>query len=231
MFEKKEIDIYYLAAWFQNLIMLFVFCFILYITVRHKLKGSLWLIFAYSFCSIFISITSITNILFNWPLHKIWIQLNYASFIPHYIFLSLFIFLVEYPLMLTKNTALLYWLCLIIFSILFYLGLSDDKFFIIYLCNIILVSFCIIYFVRLFSSAKPIIVVKNYSFWIVTGIFCCLLFTIPMIFIYYLLYKQNVLDVSAYKSISAIASLAYGGMHLFFLKGFLCYKIENSNPV
>jgi hypothetical protein len=83
-----------------------------------------------------------------------------------------------------------------------------------------LLIFCFYYYYQLFKNIPTINLLKEPSFWIISGICFGMSAHIPFSTFGYYLYHN--LSRQIYLSLAIIGVLSYGIMHLFFIKGFLC---------
>jgi len=86
--------------------------------------------------------------------------------------------------------------------------------------NFCLVIFCILYYYQLFSSSPKRQLLNEPSFWITSGIFFSMGITIPLHIIFK--YLESSLDHEIFEGLRGIGFFAYGVMHLFFTKAYLC---------
>ena len=146
--------------------------------------------------------------------------INSSLLLFHFIFLSIFI----YKLLPKQNSSkkiiflFLLFLSIILFS-LFTNELSEPQSTAYAFANFGLVIFCCIYYLKLFEE-MPIDLINEPSFWIINGIFFCMCATVPMNAL-----RGYLLDNIPYDfflAMGAIVSFAYGIMHLFFIKAYIC---------
>lgn len=86
--------------------------------------------------------------------------------------------------------------------------------------NFFLIVYCAIYFWELFTSFPKYELLQEPSFWIVSGIFLSLGAIIPIHFTYQ--YLKTNLNFEVFDKLKAVCCFAYGTMHLFFIKAYLC---------
>lgn len=146
---------------------------------------------------------------------------NSILLLYHFIFLSLFIYKVIPKNNTGKNVIYLFALFLIV--ILYFLITNDPskpQSTAYAFANFGLVIFCCVYYLKLFEDMSAINLVKEPSFWIINGIFFCMCATIPINSL-----RDYFLDKIPYNLfllMGAIISFAYGVMHLFFIKAYIC---------
>jgi hypothetical protein len=139
----------------------------------------------------------------------------------HFIFLSLFIYRVLPNKNVSKNIKILFFLLLfIIIFCVFTNELSIPPYHAYAFTNFGLVLFCCLYYLQLFESMPTINLLKEPSFWIISGIFFCMCATIPLTSLRGYLYDN--IPYNLYLSMGNIGFFAYGVMHLFFIKAYLC---------
>ncbi len=86
--------------------------------------------------------------------------------------------------------------------------------------NFFLFSYCIIYFYHLLTGSPKEALLKEPAFWIVSGIFFSLGMTIPLHSIFH--YIETNLGNEMLEGLKAIGYFAFGTMHLFFTKAYVC---------
>lgn len=86
--------------------------------------------------------------------------------------------------------------------------------------NFYLLISCILYYYQLFTSEPREKLLAHPSFWVVSGIFFSMGMTIP--FYSVSKYLKVTLNVDVFYALNSIGSFAYGIMHLFFIKAYLC---------
>jgi hypothetical protein len=84
---------------------------------------------------------------------------------------------------------------------------------------IFLITLCLFYFYDLFLNNPNRTLLKEPAFWVTTGVFLCQSLSIPTFLLKHLFF-ESFLPINAV--VSAMASLAYSLMYLFFIKAFLC---------
>jgi hypothetical protein len=86
--------------------------------------------------------------------------------------------------------------------------------------NFCLLLFCILYYYQLFKFLPKGNLLAQPSFWIVSGIFFSMGITIP--FYSVTNYLKATLASEVFSSLNSIGLFAYGVMHLFFIKAYIC---------
>ncbi|MEP7107110.1 MAG: hypothetical protein ABI760_03995 [Ferruginibacter sp.] len=139
----------------------------------------------------------------------------------HFIFLSLFIYRVLPNKKNSKYLKLLFFLfLLVILFCLFTNDLSIPQSTAYAFTNLGLVLFCCFYYLQLFDEMPTVNLLKEPAFWIISGIFFCMCATIPLNSLRG--YLLDNIPYEIYLSMGGIGFFAYGVMHLFFIKAYLC---------
>ena len=145
---------------------------------------------------------------------------NLISLLIHFTFLSLFILQFISLKFFRKYYKLIFFLFLISLIVFIINDIINHSFISFAIANSGLLIFCIYYYEQLFRDSPTLNLLKEPSFWIITGIFFGMSTTIPIFFLAGYLYKN--LPNNIFYSIATIAPFGYGMMHLFFIKAFLC---------
>jgi hypothetical protein len=181
------------------------------------MKGFYWYsFFAVCFCSI-----SILNLQTNMKYFYISQIVNKFSYIFHYLFLGIFIYRVlQHSKVKSIYLFVFFPFLLVIIYTLIQTVLKKGSYSVGSVTNFCLVFLALFYYYDLFES-KPVKDLYNEpAFWIVNGLFICLTITVPLNAIRGLLFTDENGQLNLI--MGAIASFAYAGMHLFFLKAYLC---------
>jgi hypothetical protein len=177
--------------------------------------------FIYSFVA-FIGLTTINILTINSDFNRnLVLTITLFSVVFHYIFLSVFF----YKVILTKRSRLIF-LSIFFFSIPFILLVlynnfsqfgSMESFSVI---NFFLLIFCILYYNQLFSSLPQHIIFQMPSFWVASGVF----FSMGMLIPVYSVFRYFITDYieKEIRELSYVGFFAYGTMHLFFTKAYIC---------
>lgn len=144
-----------------------------------------------------------------------------TSILFHYIFLSLFII----KLIVNKSNQKILRIAFIILLVLLIVSLYNDFFkrasIIAYIiANFGLIIFCLIYYYRLFNDLPNMNLIKEPSFWIITGVFFTMSIHIPILASMSVL--KNKISSSNYYLLSSVTTFCYSIMYLFFCKAILC---------
>ena len=138
----------------------------------------------------------------------------------HFAFLSLFIFQF-YSIKKEKNYfKILFWFFIVALIIFIITDIVYRYVISFGIANTGLFIFCIYYYYQLFRKPPILNLLKEPSFWIITGILFGMSTTIPIFLMGGYLYHN--LPRNIFYSIATIAPFGYGIMHLFFIKAFLC---------
>jgi len=143
----------------------------------------------------------------------------------HFIFLSHFIFRVSRHQNVSKLIKILFYLFLLVILVCLFTNDLKQEFSAFAFANFGLVLFCCLYYFQIFEETPAINLLKEPSFWVVNGIFSCMCITIPVISLRGFFFVHGSKEMHA--SMIAVASFAYGVMHLFFIKAYLC-AVKNS---
>lgn len=148
------------------------------------------------------------------------IGINNVSLTFHFSFLSLFIIRI---MPLKKRTSCIYLFLFFLSVIIFGLVRNDitiplNKVFAS--ASFGLTVFCLLYFYQLFNNAPLLNLLREPSFWIVTGVFFAMSLCIP--FAVFIDYLRSNLPTEYYIIFSNLLMFCYTIMHLFFIKAFIC---------
>ena len=147
--------------------------------------------------------------------------LHSALLLFHFIFLSLFIYSVLPNKKNSKYLKLLFvQFLLVILLCIFTNNISIPQSAAYSFTNFGLVLFCFIYYYQLFEAMPTINLLKEPSFWIISGVFFCMCATIPINSLRGYLFHN--MPYELYLLMGCIGFFAYGVMHLFFIKAYLC---------
>ena len=209
--------------WFQSTCMILSFLFSLQLINNNKVVTYMRYFYWYSTVAAAIVLVRWTSAHYTLPSKEIMTQLNSYSILFHFTFLSIFISSIfpgkenlKFPLPLF---CILF--TTILFSLLTYPGknINSGAFAIGNLCLII---YCIIYFYLLFQNGSKVDLLKEPSFWIISGIFLGMSASIPINSLHaYLKYETNI-GLEHRKNLFSISLFAYGLFHLFLIKAYLC---------
>lgn len=147
--------------------------------------------------------------------------LNSSLLLFHFIYLSLFIYRVLPNKKISLYIKLLFFL--FVSAILYCLFTNDltlPQSTAYGITNFGLVLFCCFYYLQLFEEMPTLNLLEEPSFWIISGIFFCMCATIPISSVRG--YLRDNIPYELYLSMGGIGSFAYGVMHIFFIKAYLC---------
>ncbi len=146
---------------------------------------------------------------------------NNISLIFHYWFLSFFI------IRAIPNVKKCYYLKIIFVTFIFLIVvfLSNDSLIQINttafgIANFGLMLFCLLYYYQLFNYIPTLNLLKEPSFWIITGIFFSMSVHIPILVTVDFLHSK--ISIEIYRLFACISMFCYSIMHLFFIKAYLC---------
>ena len=103
---------------------------------------------------------------------------------------------------------------------------QDKSFYTIVIANICLVVFSITYFIQIFYQTPQYNILNEPNFWITSGIFISMGMSIPNNMMENYL-NQYIRDLDFFVFTNIFGKSAYGIMHLFFIKAFLCSPNRN----
>lgn len=142
------------------------------------------------------------------------------SLLFHFAFLSLFISQFYSTKKEKDYFKILFWLFIVSVIIFIIIDIIYHYVIAFGITNTGLFIFCIYYYYQLFRNPPTLNLLRESSFWIITGILFGMSTTIPIFFMGGYLYHN--LPRNIFYSIATIAPFGYGIMHLFFIKAFLC---------
>lgn len=215
-----------MALYFQWLAM--ITSTITYITNKRKVDNEfklksigIYCIMAFLFCSLSI-INTFGVISFQQTL-----RIHRFSILLHFGLLSsFFLNIIEINRIRTILIIIIILITPILIITIFKSIIHDESFYTIVISNIFLIFFSISYFVQLFYIIPQTSILKDPNFWVTCGIFISMGMSIPnnMMENYLTHYiKDN--DFFVFTNI--FGKTAYGIMHLFFIKAFLCSQNKN----
>lgn len=202
--------------------LIFIFSFIFSLrTVREDLipsymKGFYW----YSFVAALIGVSATVSIIFS-PnsSHSIFRTINMISLIFHFVFLSLFIFRVTTGFKIIALKVSFYGGLVILLMGISWNIFNNTFSFSFGFANFLLFIYCIYYYYQLLSESPRIILFKEASFWIITGIFVCTgLSFAPIVFTDFLVVN---LPKKETRYFDLVITISYGIMHLLFIKAYI----------
>lgn len=214
---------YEIMVWYQSICMILSFLFSLRLINNNKVVHYMRYFYWYSIVGGLIAIFRITTKKYGFPSEDIMAVVSNYSVLFHFTFLSWFI----HTLMPNRNEfKLSIFVFVTIFCItLFFLILYPEKqqnSTSYAMGNIGLIIFCIIYFYQLFQTVPKLNLLKEPSFWIITGVFVCMSVSIPILSLHQFLRDENYINPESRKIFSGLVYLAYGSFHLFLLKAYVC---------
>ena len=218
-----QIPFFLLMGWFQDGCMLLSLLFSLKLINNDKVIKYMKYFYWYSIVGGILVLLKWTNKNYSFPSNDIMSQIRNYSVLFHFTFLSVFI----YSILPRKNNFKL--LLLLFFSIVFITvfclvtGESTKANSVAFsIGNLGLVICCIIYFFGIFNNSPNQNLLKEPSFWIVSGIFLCMSAAIPVLSLYEYLRNENYVSQENKRNLTTIIYFAYGSLHLFLIKAYLC---------
>ena len=189
-------------------------------TVPDYMKGFYW----YTGIAIFITIMHISEKYFQIIPKDFFRITNLVSLHFHFTFLSLFISRFFTTKQEKNIFKLFFWLVNITIFIFIFIDVIYDFSISFAISNTGLFILCIYYYYLLFRTPPTLNLLKEPSFWIITGILFGMGTTIPILYLAGYLYHN--LPKNIFFSIATIVPFGYGIMHLFFIKAFIC-SVQN----
>lgn len=209
---------YLIIRWLQVFAMVGSFLMALTIYKRLLEGRHMKILFYYLFVASAMSIMTLVRQYYDSPIH---LKLYYYTGWSHFLFLAVFILLIQKPIINNSKiiTAVFMWFVMLILILILY----SYKYWMIFsvASDSGLLILCCYYYYRLFSDGSPINIFTDPSFWVVTGIFVCKCFSLPMV-AFYFFFKNFDIDTITLNNIFSIGVVGYIIMHLFFIKALLC---------
>ena len=109
---------------------------------------------------------------------------------------------------------------LLLLYFLFTYDLAQPMYHAFSITNFGLIVLCVIYYYQLFNNIPTLNLLKEPSFWIITGIFFGMSINVPLSAI--ISYLDKRISVSTFMIFGNIFIISYGIMHLFFIKAIIC---------
>ena len=213
-------SVYFRLSDLVNIVYLVSFIYSIIILKNNNIpkyiKGFYW----YTIVTINIALVHISEKYFNLIPKDFFRILNLVSLIYHYTFLSLFISQFLILKKQRKYFKVLFIIFIIMLIAFIFTDIINHSVISFAIANLGLIMFCIFYYNQLFKNIPILNLLKEPSFWIITGIFFGMSITIPISLMGGYLYHN--LSKNIYYSIATIMPFGYGMMHLFFIKAFLC---------
>lgn len=159
----------------------------------------------------------------NWFPQKKYVTviITLASLIFHYFFLATFFYRIITDQFKRFWFLLIFILSIPIVGIAILQNFSDASGFESFsIVNFCLLVFSVLYFYQLLNSPPKSHLFAHASFWIVIGIFFSMGITIPLHSVFR--YLKIELNHEALEGLRSIGYFAYGIMHLFFTKAYIC---------
>jgi len=213
--------IYNIMIWFQWCCMLLSFIFSIRTINNNSIPSYMRGFYIYSLLALCLCSLSVINLLTGHINFHYLVIIQKLSLIFHYSFLSYFIYgtFTNRKVKLFFTPIFFSFLCLILISLVDNLY-EIDTFHTNAITNLALVFYCLIYYYQLFNKPPVEILLEEPSFWMVSGLFLSLTITVPINSLRHFLINHISEDFNF--EIVSISVFAYGTMHLFFVKAYLC---------
>lgn len=214
---------YDIMVWFQSICMILSFLFSLRLISNKNVIPYMRYFYWYSIIGALITILRITSKTYHFPSENILAIISNYSILFHFTFLSWFINSLmpnkkQFRLLLPVYISIF---CITLFFLILYPEKKQNS--TSYgIANLGLVIYCITYYYQLFQITPKFDLLKDPSFWIISGIFFCMSITIPILSLHQYLRNENYINPEDRKNFSGIVYLAYGSLHLFLIKAYLC---------
>ncbi len=186
-------------------------------TIPTYLRGFYW----YSIIGALTSLMLLSSIFFSPIRIPMFSRINSVTLIFHFSFLTFFIFRI------LKNDRVVTFLKVCFWIILFLLivSIANDVYFdtcslSFCVANVSLFLFCLFYYYQILHFIPAVSILKEPSFWIITGIFIGMGLSFPMI-IFLDFFSLNT-SLQLKREIQFLGNLPYIVMHLCFIKAYLC---------
>lgn len=218
-----NITFYTAMEWFQSICMILSLLFSLRLINNKRVVNNMKYFYWYSIVGGLIVALNILNFYFNFPTKIVMGTIRNYSVLFHFGFLSTFIISLLSPT-LKKKVFITVTVPFFIISLIALMAYSNERqnSTAYALSNIGLVVLCINYFLYLFNNPRKNSLWKEPPFWIVSGIFLCMSAIIPINSLHEFLWDENFVLPDERKLLSSIRYFAFGCMHLFFIKAYLC---------
>ncbi len=218
-----KISFYTAMEWFQSICMILSLLFSLRLINNKRVVKNMKYFYWYSIVGALIVLLNIVNYQIGLFSHIVMGTVRNYSVLFHFGFLSFFILSLLSP-PLKKRVFLTIVLPFFLISLIALIAYSNEKqnSTAYALSNLGLVTLCINYFLYLFNNPSKGSLLNEPPFWIVSGIFLCMSAIIPINSLHEFLWNENFVLPEERKLLSSIRYFAFGCMHLFFVKAYLC---------
>lgn len=202
-------------------------CFIISFIYSFKLIGNNSIpnymrgFFYYNFVAIIMMIIYLLSYHFSLFSRIYASRINNFLLIFHFIFLGLFIYrvIIEWVNKKIFFSIFLFELAILISILIYNYSEKTDLISFSY-ANFALIILCLFYYNYLFKNPPTLNLLKEPSFWVITGVFFCMILHTPISAIF--IYIKQTASTQVASALFNIISFAYASMHLFFTKAILC---------
>lgn len=216
-------SIHDIMEWFQSSCMILSLVFSIPLINNGKVVKYMKHFYWYSVVAFLLVLLKLMSRWLLIPSKEIVTLIGNYSILFHFVFLSLFILFlvpgnsskkVPFTLFFLVIIATLY--CLVTFD-------SSKQNSVCYaIANLGLVFFCLEYYHHFFQEIPKSGLLKEPSFWVITGVFFCMSISVPINALHDYLRSDTIVKLEDKKDLFSIAYLSYGTLHLFFIKAYLC---------
>jgi hypothetical protein len=218
-----KITLFVAMEWFQSTCMILSFLFSLRLINNNKVVKYMRYFYWYSIVGAGMVLVRWTSAHYAFPEKEVMTQLNTYSILFHFTFLSIFISSI-FPNKQNVNFSVplfIIFFTIILLSLILYSG-KNINFGSFAIANLGLIIYCIIYYYLLFHDKPNANLLKEPSFWIISGILLGVSASIPINSLHEYLKIEAHIGEEYHKKIFSIGLFSYGLFHLFLVKAYLC---------
>lgn len=217
-------DFYVIMRWAQNSVMIFDFIVAFFVVVNFRGGVRSKILFIYTFCAALLSVFSIFKMEIGLDTYN---EIYISSIYAHFLILSSMICIIKKPMIGKWILPIAYvWFVLSILSYFLFFYNEIEVF--QGLVNIGLLLLSIYYYYRLFGMKESFRIFNDFSFYAVTGVFCGMILALPITVFSFFFKNSKAISHATYLGIFSAGALGYILMHLFFIKAFLCLKVQKT---
>lgn len=206
--------------YFQLLAMIFSFCISFNLKDDKRIKSYMRNFYWYPFVALVTILSHLIASYFFINYVVIFVVLNNVALLFHFSFLSIFIMrAANKKITLSIKLLFILFFLMIVFFLIIH-GVMKFNYSAFAIANFGLIFFSIFYYYELLTNLPTLNLKKEPSFWVVTGVFFCMATHLPVFSL--LSYLSKKISYTNFNLLLAIPTLAYGIMHIFFIKAYLC---------